>query len=402
MTAWMPGATLGIIGGGQLARMMIFEARRMGYRTCVLAEGPDTPAAAVSDSWVAGSPDDAEAAKELARVSDVITVDTEHVPASILSDLELTTPVRPSASVMQTIQDRRLQRQFLTEIQAPQPLCRPVTSLNELREAASAVGFPCVLKSARSGYDGKGQARIYDEQGIEAAWETIGRQPAVLEEFVTFDCEISALLARNPRGEIRFYPVALNAHRNHILHTTVAPAPISRLVEREALELAARIVNALDHVGMMAVEMFVVEGSSLLVNEIAPRPHNSGHYTFGACVTSQFEQHVRAVFDLPLADTTLPRPAAMVNLLGDLWQDGEPDWSVVFACPAASLHLYGKGDARPARKMGHVLVLDDDADRALQTSENLLEGLERGGSTGRDSRSKAQLNPERAGHQEHP
>ncbi|MGD8318361.1 MAG: 5-(carboxyamino)imidazole ribonucleotide synthase [Myxococcales bacterium] len=376
MTSLLPGATLGVMGGGQLARMMSLEARRMGYRVCVLAADQGAPAVAVSDEWVQGEVDDLDASKQLALSVDVITLDTEHVPASILADLETIRPVRPSASVLRTVQDRRLQRSFLENIGAPQPRCRPVSSLAELSEAASALGFPCVLKTRRAGYDGKGQAMIRSANELDSAWSAIGQQPAMLEEFVTFDFEISVLLARNPSGELRFYPVAHNVHRNHVLHTTVAPAPISRSVEIDAFDIASRIANALDHVGMMAVEMFLVGGETLLVNEIAPRPHNSGHYTFGACVTSQFEQHVRAVLDLPLGDTSLPRPAAMVNLLGDLWRDGPPDWSQVLSRPEARLHLYGKTDPRPGRKMGHVLIVDEDPSAALRTGEDLLRRLE--------------------------
>lgn len=376
MSPLLPGATLGVIGGGQLARMMCLEARRMGYRVCVLDPDSRAPAVAVSDAWVQGELEDVEAAKQLARSVDVITLDTEHVSASVLADLESIRPVRPSASVLETVQDRRLQRSFLESIGAPQPRCRPVSSAAELAEAASALGFPCVLKTRRSGYDGKGQAMIRDGSQIETAWATIGRQPAMLEEFVAFDFEISVLLARNPSGEVRFYPVAHNVHRNHVLHTTVAPAPISHRVEVRAFEVATRIADSLDHVGMMAVEMFVVDGETLLVNEIAPRPHNSGHYTFGACVTSQFEQHVRAVLGLPLGDTSMPRPAAMVNLLGDLWRHGQPDWTRVLCEPEARLHLYGKSEPRPGRKMGHVLIVDEDPSAALQTGEELLRRLE--------------------------
>lgn len=376
MSPLLPGATLGLIGGGQLARMMCLEARRMGYRTCVLDTEPDAPAVSLSDAWIRGRIDDLDTAQRLARVVDAITVDTEHVPASILSSLELIVPVRPSSSVLQTIQDRDVQRRFMHGIGAPQPRCQAVSALAELCEAAMMLGFPCVLKTRRAGYDGKGQVLIHGSSQLEAAWTAIGQMPAILEEFVAFDREISVLLARNPRGEMRFYPVAHNVHRNHVLRATVAPAPISPALEREAFDIAGRIANALDHVGMMAVEMFVVRGTTLLVNEIAPRPHNSGHYTFGACVTSQFEQHVRAVLDLPLGDTSLPRPAAMVNLLGDLWHDGEPDWTPVLSRPEARLHLYGKSEPRPGRKMGHVLIVDENPSSALRAGEDLLRRLE--------------------------
>ncbi|MGB5811266.1 MAG: 5-(carboxyamino)imidazole ribonucleotide synthase [Polyangiales bacterium] len=386
MTALLPGATLGIIGGGQLARMMILEARTMGYRTCVLSPSHDDPAVSVADEWVVGALDDARAAARLARCSDVVTMDTEHVPADVLRRIEDQVLVRPSPSVFETVQDRRAQRAFLDRVGIPQPRCVPIRSIESLREEAAALGFSAVLKSSHAGYDGRGQAVIRGSQDLASAWEKVGRRPAVLEEWVDFDFEISVLLARNPAGEVRFYPLALNAHRHQVLRTTMAPAPVGRGVETEVREIAERIAGALDHVGMMAVEMFVVDGSSILVNEIAPRPHNSGHFTFGACVTSQFEQHVRGVLGLPLGDTLLPQGAAMVNLFGDLWREGEPDWTGILSTPEARLHLYGKQDPRPGRKMGHVLIVHRDPFEALRTGEALLEELHGGPSVERAPR----------------
>jgi 5-(carboxyamino)imidazole ribonucleotide synthase len=382
MKALLPGATIGIIGGGQLARMMTLEARRMGYRVSVLSPDRLDPSVSLADHWVEGELDDVEAAEKLAKISDVVTVDTEHVPASMLSQLERLVAVRPSASVLRTVQDRRVQRDFLDEVQVAQPRWSPVHGPGELEAAASEVGFPCVLKRAHAGYDGKGQRIISGASQLAGAWDSIGGGPAIVEEFVRFDCEVSVLLARNPAGEVRFYPLAHNTHRNHVLRTTVAPAPVGAEVARDGFELAATIANALDHIGMMAVEMYLVGGKTLLVNEIAPRPHNSGHYTFGACVTSQFEQHVRAVSGLPLGDPSLPRPSAMINLFGDLWVHGEPDWSQVFCTPEARLHLYDKADARPGRKMGHVLVIDEDPEQALATCEAVMARLE--GAAGED------------------
>lgn len=375
MSALLPGATLGIIGGGQLARMMTLEAKRMGYRVCVLTPAGDDPTVALADQWVEGSLDDADAAEQLARASDVVTVDTEHVPASMLAELERIVPVRPSASVLGTVQDRRVQREFLDRIGVSQPRWRPVPEEGDLEGAVEAMGLPCVLKRCHAGYDGKGQRMLHDLAALDGAWSAIGGGPAILEEFVEFDCEVSVLLARNPDGELRFYPMAYNVHRQHVLRTTVAPARVTPDVEALGFEMGRRIVTELDHVGMMAIEMYLVGGKRLLVNELAPRPHNSGHYTFGACATSQFEQHVRAVFGLPLGETTLPRPAVMVNLFGDLWANGEPNWAAVFAEPRAHLHLYEKVDARPGRKMGHILVLDDDAEAARETGEALLTRL---------------------------
>ena len=332
-------------------------------------------AAQLADAWISGTVDDPEAAARLGEVSDVVTIDTEHVPATVLSYLELTRLVRPSSGVLRTIQDRKKQRRFLEGIGAPQPRCVPVNTLAALRESAASVGFPCVLKTRHAGYDGKGQTAIRSERELPMAWEKVGENPAMLEEFVPFESEVSVLLARRPSGEMRFFPLARNVHRQHILHSTVAPAAIASSLQDEARDIARSIAEELGHVGMMAVEMFIVDGSRLLVNEIAPRPHNSGHYTFGACVASQFEQHVRAILDVPLGDTSLCRAAATVNLLGNLWEAGEPDWNQILAFPEARLHLYGKAEPRRGRKMGHVLVLDTDPGRALHTGEAVLEQL---------------------------
>lgn len=374
-TEYLPGSTIGVIGGGQLARMMILEGRRMGYRVAVLSPSEES-AVPLADQWIQGDLDDVAAAERLAERVDVITLDTEHVPAALLSQLETLRPVRPSSSVLHTIQDRGRQRRFLDRIGAPQPRCAPVDSLAALEEAVADLGVPCVLKTRRAGYDGKGQTVIEGPSGVGSAWNRVGKASAMLEEFVRYDCEISVLLARRPSGQTAYYPIAHNEHRHHILNTTMAPAPVSPELASDAMKIAGRIAEALEHVGMMAVEMFVV-GDALLVNEIAPRPHNSGHYTFGACVTSQFEQHIRAVADVPLGDPTLLRPAATVNLLGDLWRGGDPDWRTVFRNPKARLHLYGKAEPRVGRKMGHLLVVESEAAAAAKLGQTLLDELER-------------------------
>jgi 5-(carboxyamino)imidazole ribonucleotide synthase len=375
MSALLPGATVGVIGGGQLARMMALEARRMGYRIAVLTPESTDPTVSLADTWIQGSLDDPEAAARLAEASSVVTVDTEHVPASMLEKLEPELPVRPSSSVLHTVQDRRLQREFLNSIDVEQPNWRPVGSREDFDAAVADVGVPCVLKRSHAGYDGKGQRIVKSEADVDDVWTTIGG-PSIVEEFVSFDCEVSVLLARNPGGEVRFYPMAHNIHRQHVLRTTVAPANVSEDVASRGFDIGTRIANALDLVGMLAIEMYLVGGEKLLVNELAPRPHNSGHYTFGACATSQFEQHVRAVLGLPLGDTSLLRPAAMVNLFGDLWNDGTPNWIEVLSQPETRLHLYDKVDARPGRKMGHILVLNDDPEVARKTGETLLARLE--------------------------
>lgn len=372
-----PGGTIGIIGGGQLARMTALEARRMGYRIAVLDPDPEGPAAQVADFCVAGAFDNLEAAKTLAARSDVITLDTEHVPVKILEHLEAMKPTRPAASVLRIVQDRCEQRRFLAAERVPQPRHAPVSGTESLRAAATMVGFPCVLKTRRSGYDGKGQARANGIDELENAWRALGQPPAVVESFVDFEMEISVLLARDLNGDVRFFPIAENTHRNHVLHTSRVPARIPEELVAQAETLGARIASALGHVGMMAIELFVTREGGLLVNEIAPRTHNSGHYTFGACATSQFEQHVRAICGLPLGDTSLLRPAVMLNLLGDLWRDGPPGWHTVLSHPTARLHLYGKKRPAAGRKMGHIIVLDDDGQDAGEIAKGIAAELDR-------------------------
>ncbi len=372
----LPGATtIGVLGGGQLGRMMALAARRMGYRIVVLDPSARCPTGQVADGVVIGALDDDEAAIELAQQVDVVTLDTEHVPYALLERIEQITPVRPGASVLRTIQDRQTQKQFLDGLALPQARWKPVASDDDLAASVTELGGRAILKARRAGYDGKGQVRIGDPADADAARAKIRHVDAVVEEVVPFTREISVVLARSAAGGVRLYPIAENVHRHHILHTTRAPAPMTDGGRRRAQDIAVSIVNALGHIGVMAVEMFELADGSLLVNEIAPRTHNSGHYTYGASATSQFEQHVRAVCGLPLGDTRMLSGAVMLNLIGDLWANGAPPWQHVLARPEARLHLYGKEAPAPGRKMGHVLLLDDDTDRALGTAEELLAAL---------------------------
>jgi 5-(carboxyamino)imidazole ribonucleotide synthase len=372
----LPGSTtIGILGGGQLGRMMASEARRMGYRIVVLDPSARCPTGQFADEVVVGALDDDDAAMELAQQVDVITLDTEHVPYGLLERLEQVTPVRPGASVLKTIQDRQTQKQFLDELKLPQARWMPANDGAQLEKAVEELGGQAILKARRSGYDGKGQVRIANPTDAQVARIKIRHVDAVVEEVVPFAREISVILARSAAGGVRIYPIAENVHRHHILHTTRAPAPMTDAGRRKAQDIAVTIVNALGHIGVMAVEMFELPDGRLLVNEIAPRTHNSGHYTYGASATSQFEQHVRAVCGLPLGDTRMLSGAVMLNLIGDLWKHGPPAWHHVLARPEARLHLYGKDAPAPGRKMGHVLLLDDDTDRALGTAEELLAAL---------------------------
>lgn len=371
----LPGGTIGIVGGGQLARMMALEARRMGYRVAVLDTDPHGSAGEVVDVFVQGSLSDASALRRLADVSDVITLDTEHVAAELLSDIEASTPVRPGAAVMRIVQDRLMQREFLRELGVPQTAYVELSTAADFDLIAERVGFPCVIKTRRSGYDGKGQARAYSKDELASAWRSIDEQPAVAEAFVDFEKEVSYLLARGIDGEMREYAMSENNHRNHVLHTSIVPAGTAQQVV-DCGQIARSIAEQLGHVGVMAVEFFITREGAPLVNEIAPRTHNSGHWTFDAAETSQFEQHLRAVCGLALGGTATLFPSAMLNLLGDLWQNGTPDWRHVFAHPHAHLHLYGKKRAAAGRKMGHVLVYDDQStSRALQSATELFANL---------------------------
>src|SRR5581483_7245812 len=291
VTRVLPGGTIGILGGGQLARMLAIEGRRMGYRIAILDQQPQGPAAQLADVHIAGACDGVAAAERLAHDSYVLTLDTEHVPAEILERLEAVKPVRPAARILRIVQDRLEQRRFLDALGAPQVRYAPVTAEAESLRAAALLEFPAVLKTRRSGYDGKGQVRVADPRDLADALQNLGRVPSILETLVDFDKEISVLLARDLDGNVRFYSIAENVHRRHVLRMSRVPARISPQMSAEAEGLGAHIASALGHVGMLAIELFVTQQGGLLVNEIAPRTHNSGHYSFGACATSQFEQH---------------------------------------------------------------------------------------------------------------
>jgi len=369
-----PGSTIGILGGGQLGRMLALEAKRMGYRVGVLDPDARGPAAQVADVHIESEISDTAAARELAAISQVVTIDSEHVPAQLLRELTRFTEVRPRAEVLEQVQDRLAQRSFLGSHGLPQVAYTPIGSAEELAAAPDRARFPAVMKTRHGGYDGRGQVRVATPRDLGSAWRQLGEAPAILEEFVEFDKEVSVVLARGLDGEIRCYELAENLHRNHVLETSCAPASVSGKLAGWAEEIGTRIADALGHVGMMAVELFVV-GQTLLVNEIAPRTHNSGHYTFGACATSQFEQHIRAICGLPLGDPRLSGPAVMLNLLGNSWQGKEERWSPLLFHPSVRLHLYGKREASPGRKMGHILVQDCTRESTHELADRVARGL---------------------------
>ncbi|MCS7263848.1 MAG: 5-(carboxyamino)imidazole ribonucleotide synthase [Armatimonadetes bacterium] len=362
----LPRSTIGIFGGGQLGRMASIAAKRMGYRVIVLDPTPDCPAGQVADDEITAPYDDIEAAKKLANQCHVVTSEFENVPAETLEAIESIVPVRPSSRVLRVAQNRIAEKNFLAQNGFPVPKFRPILSSDDLKEAIKEISCPAILKTATGGYDGKGQRKIERKEDAERAWASLGHAECVLEEFVFLEREVSVIVARNLKGEEAVYPVAENTHSNHILDTSVMPAPIDAQLAKRAQELAMAIARALDVVGLLCVEMFVSADGRLLVNELAPRPHNSGHQTFDAAVTSQFEQLIRAICNLPLGSTELYRPVAIANLLGDLWQIGEPNWLAALEMPDVKLHLYGKAEARPGRKMGHLTATGKTPDEALQ------------------------------------
>ncbi|MBC7932813.1 MAG: 5-(carboxyamino)imidazole ribonucleotide synthase [Rubrivivax sp.] len=364
MNPVLPGATVGVLGSGQLGRMFAIAARRCGYRVHTFSPHAGTPAGQISDKEFQRDYEDLDSVREFARGVSVVTFEFENVPARSVEAAEHFAPVRPSGAVLHTTQNRLREKNFLAQAGFPVAPFRHVTSPETLRAALADIGYPAVLKTAGFGYDGKGQSRIDSDADIEIAAPALAGRECVLEAFVDFELEVSVVAARNAAGEFRHYGVIENAHRRHILDLSIAPARVSEQVVREAVETSRAVLEALNVVGVMCVEFFLTREGRLLINELAPRPHNSGHFTFDASVTSQFEQQLRAVCNLPLGSTELLRPAAMANLLGDLWAAGEPDWSAALSFPNVKLHLYGKREARAGRKMGHLTALASTVEEA--------------------------------------
>jgi 5-(carboxyamino)imidazole ribonucleotide synthase len=359
-----PGAMLGMLGGGQLGRMFTLAAHALGYRVTVLDPDPVSPAGAVADAHLRAAYQDQEALQQLADTCAAVTTEFENVPAQSLRWLSNYCTVRPGADSVATAQDRIREKRFLVDGGFHVAPFAEIRSEDDLIHADPSL-FPGVLKRSRFGYDGKGQARVANAAEARAAFVSLGAEACVLERLLALDREVSVIAARGVDGATAIFPVAENSHRNGILDMTVVPARVSARIADEAAAAGCAIAAALDYVGVVAIEFFVTTDGDLLVNELAPRPHNSGHYTIEACVSSQFEQQVRTLCGVPLGDTRLLSPAVMVNLLGDVWQQGEPDWSAVFSCPGGKLHLYGKHEARAGRKMGHFTVLAQSLSEAL-------------------------------------
>jgi 5-(carboxyamino)imidazole ribonucleotide synthase len=374
----LPGATVGVLGSGQLGRMFAIAARRMGYRVHTFSPDADTPTGQVADIEVIGSYDDLDAVRRFAQDVGVVTFEFENVPAATAEAAAEFAPVRPAGRVLHTTQHRIREKTFLTQAGLPLTPFRTVFSSADLARAVAQLGTPSILKTADFGYDGKGQVRVNAPAEAETAWDSIGRAPAVLEAFIPFEREVSVVAARDASGNYVDWGVVENRHSNRILDSTIAPAPVAAEVAKRAREIARAVLDSLDVIGVLCVEFFVKPSGDLLINELAPRPHNSGHFTFDASLTSQFEQQLRAVCGLPLGATDLLRPAAMANLLGDLWATGEPNWQAAAAFPDVKLHLYGKLAPRPGRKMGHLTALADNCETALSHAlaarAALLEG----------------------------
>lgn len=362
----LPGATVGVLGSGQLGRMFALAARRMGYRVHTFSPDTDTPTGQVADREVVGAYEDLNAVRDFARQVSVVTFEFENVPAETAEAVAESVPVRPGGQVLHIAQNRLREKTFLSQSGIPCAPFRHVTTLGQLDAALAQIGTPAILKTAGFGYDGKGQFRISHSHEAEAAWAALGGEECVLEGFIAFEREVSVVAARGTGGDFAHYGLIENTHVGGILDLSVAPPEwgVGGVVEAEAVVITRAIFEALDVVGTLCVEFFLTAHGQLLVNEIAPRPHNSGHLTLDAHVTSQFEQQLRAVCGLPLGSTDLLRPAAMANLLGDLWQGGTPDWAAALAFPAVKLHLYGKEEARPGRKMGHLTALAETPEEA--------------------------------------
>ena len=370
-----PGATLGVVGGGQLGRMFTVRARTMGYRVVVLEPDPRSPAGAVADRQIEAAYDDPDALAELAESCAAVTTEFENVPAGVLAFLGERVVTRPGASAVAVAQDRIAEKERMRHAGLATAEFRPVRSGAGARTAFDELGrAPAILKTNRLGYDGKGQTLVTTPDECAAAFDALGGVECILERRLRLETEVSVILARGADGAVAAFPPGENHHRFGILETTVVPARITDALAAECRAAAEAVATELDYVGVLGVELFVAEEGRVFVNEIAPRPHNSGHYTLDACVTDQFEQQVRTLCGLPLGAPRLLSPVAMVNILGNHWNGGSPRWDRALAVPGVRLHLYGKIEPRPGRKMGHLTCTAESADRALELVLEAREG----------------------------
>ncbi len=370
-----PGKTIGVFGGGQLGRMFALAARRMGYGIRVYEPAANCPAGQVADVEINAPYRPGQALDMFLEGLDAATFEFENIPADFLEAAARRLPVYPAPAVLLTCQNREREKTFLRQNGFPHARFAVVSSANDLAAALEDPGRPGVLKTADFGYDGKGQVKVNPGDDPAEIWETFGGGRGVYEEWIDYQAELSVICASGANGETACFPASENIHTRHILDFSIVPARLPEEILAEAARLATAITRALGVTGLLAVEFFLTRDGRLLVNEMAPRPHNSGHYSFDGCLTSQFEQQCRAVCGLPLGSTELLRPTVMVNLLGDLWRDGPPDWTPVLRHPTAKLHLYGKAEARPGRKMGHYCVLGETVETALADARSLQAAL---------------------------
>lgn len=366
MKTILPNSTIGVFGSGQLGRMFAIEARKMGYRVHTFSPDNDTPTGQVADYETSAEYKDLDAVKKFARSVDVVTFEFENVPSKTVEVAAEFVEVYPKGEILHTTQNRLREKTFLKKNAFPHTPFRHIKTLDDLYHAVQQLGTPAVLKTAGFGYDGKGQQKLKAIGEVENAFEKLNGNEAVLEAFVEFEKEVSVVCARDRRGNFVHYGVIENAHENHILDVSFAPALCSEKVFTEAVEIAQSVAETLDYVGTLCVEFFLTKDEKLLINELAPRPHNSGHLTFDACVTSQFEQQLRAVCGLPLGSTQFYAPSAMANLLGDVWETQEPNWAKALENENVKLHLYGKAEARRGRKMGHLTAVSATAESAVE------------------------------------
>ena len=368
----LPPATLGVLGGGQLGRFFVMAAHEMGYRVMVLDPDPHSPAGLIADDHLVADYHDPHALTRMARECAAVTTEFENVPADALAHLAQSLPVRPSAAVVGICQNRIVEKGFLRKHKLPHAPYAEIYTEGDISSAPSTL-FPGILKVARFGYDGKGQVRVASREEAMSAFHKMNNEPCVLEQMLSLDYEVSVVLARDADGRVKCFPVAENSHRHGILDVSIVPARMGPCSGGDAQELAETVAREMNYVGVLAVEFFVSRGR-IYVNEMAPRPHNSGHYTIDACAVSQYEQQVRALCGLPLGDGSMHSNAVMVNLLGDLWfarnmvEAHEPAWEKLFAVPNLRLHLYGKREPRPGRKMGHFTVIGSDPEQVQRTA----------------------------------
>lgn len=372
----LPGATLGMLGGGQLGRMFTTAAQTMGYKVVVLDPDTSSPAGIIADKHICAKYDDELALAELAQLCDAVTTEFENIPASTLAFLEAKTVVHPSSTALASTQNRIVEKQFISSLGIGVAPFAAIRNHQDIDDIKDSFIFPAILKLANFGYDGKGQVVCQTIDDVYTAFDSLDQAECVLEQRINLEREVSTVLARSQDGTVTLFPIAENVHVNGILHSTTVPSSIDASLSEQAVEMATKIASGLNYVGTMAVEFFISKEGDVIANEIAPRPHNSGHYTLDACATSQFEQQVRMLCGLPAGNAELTSPVVMINLLGDVWGSTMPNWDTLLSNPDAKLHLYGKKEARAGRKMGHFNLLGNTVESLNGAAQTLFDQLQ--------------------------